>query len=355
MLVLSDSITKDLKLEKMLPKDITKLAFQFKETEKIPFTIFIDKTYKTALDNYMGGSGWMDSIPQYTTILSGVDLPLKKGGLKQLPDGGLKDPFGTVWKMFEGNVPHLIEPAIKEPVLKGFKWPDISDYINSYIKPKWSKELSASNDSFRMGRHVGGLFETAWALRGYENFMMDMIAEETFCFELLDKTTDWLIESIDKLLEAPIDAIILTEDYADQRGMVFGLERYRKFFIPYWKRIFDFIHKADVSVVLHVCGNAEPALADLIDIGLDCLESLQPEATDVYKVKKEYGKDLRLWGGVGVQKLLPFGTADEVRAEVRSLKEKLGIGGGFILNTAKPIAAPVPFENAAAYFEAAME
>ncbi|MCK5672979.1 MAG: hypothetical protein KAH95_06370, partial [Spirochaetales bacterium] len=334
----------------MLPKDITKLAFQFKETNNIPFTIFIDKTYNKQLDDYMGGSEWRNSIPKYTTIVSGVDLPLKKGGLELLPDGSLKDPFGTIWEMFEGNVPHLIEPAIKDPVLTGFKWPDITEYIDSYIKPKWPHEIAASNDSFRMGRHVGGLFETAWAIRGYENFLMDMITEESFCHELLEKTADWLIESIDKLLEAPVSAIILTEDYADQRGMVFGLDRYRKFFVPQWKRIFDHIHKANVSIVLHVCGNAAPALPDLIDIGLDCLESLQPEATDVYKVKKEYGKDLVLWGGVGVQKLMPFGTADEVKAEVRSLKKNLGKGGGFILNTAKPIAYPVPLENAAAYF-----
>ena len=339
----------------MLPKDITKLAFQFKETEKIPFTMFIDKAYNSTLDEYMGGSEWRNSIPRYTTILTGVDMLMKKGGLEELPGGLLKDPFGSVWRMFDNNVPHLIEPAIKGPGMSGYRWPDITSYIDTYIKPKWQNELADSEDSFRMARHVGGLFEATWGLRGYENFLMDLIENEWFCFELIEQTADWLITSIDKLLEAPIDAIILTEDYADQRGMVFGLERYRKFFIPQWKRIFEHIHKAGVHVILHVCGNAEPALADLIDIGLDCLESLQPEAMDVYHVKREYGRDLRLWGGVGVQKLLPFGTPEEVRSEIRRLKVELGKGGGFVLNTSKPLAYPIPVENAAAYFEAAME
>ena len=117
------------------------------------------------------------------------------------------------------------------------------------------------------------------------------------------------------------------DDYADQRGMIFGLERFRRFFVPHWKRLFGRIRKSGVYSVMHVCGCATPAVPDLIDCGLDCLESLQPEAMDVYAFKREYGRDIRLWGGLGAQSTLPFGSAQDVRDETRRLKRELGRGG----------------------------
>lgn len=337
----------------MIPRDVVKLAFQFKETEQTPFTFWVDPAYEPKLDDYHGGPAWRDAVPHYTTILTGFDMLMKKGGLEQLPDGLVRDPFGSVWRLAEAPV--LMKPAIQRPTLEGFRFPDVDEYYDTRIQPGWPSEIAASAESFRMGRHVAGLFERAWFLRGYENLLMDLIDEPRFCHELLDECATWLISSIDRLLDAPIDAIILTEDYADQRGMVFGIDRYRTFFIPRWRRVFEHIHRAGVSVILHVCGNAEPALADLLDIGLDCLESVQPEAINPYRTKEQYGASLRLWGGIGVQQLMPFGTPAEVRDEVLRAREELARGGGFILNTAKPIADPVPVENAVAYLNAAME
>lgn len=337
----------------MTPRDVVKLAFQFKETAQTPFTFWVDSAYESKLDRHFGGAAWRESVPSYTTILTGFDMLMKKGGLEQLPDGLVRDPFGSVWRM--ADAPVLVEPAIQSPSLEGFSFPELDEYYDVQIQPKWPAEIAESALSFRMGRHVAGLFERAWFLRGYENLLMDLIDEPDFCHELLDACAAWLMKSIDRLLDAPIDAIILTEDYADQRGMVFGIDRYRTFFIPRWRRVFEHIHRAGVSVILHVCGNAEPALSDLLDIGLDCLESVQPEAIDPYTTKKRYGSSLRFWGGIGVQRLMPFASPAEVRDEVLRAREKLARGGGYILNTAKPIADPIPVENAVAYLNAAME
>ena len=146
---------------------------------------------------------------------------------------------------------------------------------------------------------------------------------------------------------------MFTDDYADNRGVMFGIERFRKFFLPHWRRIFDRVHKAGVYCVLHVCGNALPAVGNLVDAGLDCLESLQPECMDVYQLKNEYGRDLRLWGGVGIQKLLTFGTPEQVYSETKRLKERLGKGGGYVLAPTKPFNEAVPLENVMAYLRAA--
>jgi hypothetical protein len=138
---------------------------------------------------------------------------------------------------------------------------------------------------------------TRWSLRGFESFLMDLADNTAFCEELIENVADWIARSIERLLEMPLDAVIFTDDYADQRGMIFGLERFRKLFKPHWRRLFDIVHRAGFYSVLHVCENAEPALQDLIECGPDCLESLQPEAMDIYGLKKKYGTHLRFWAG----------------------------------------------------------
>ena len=88
---------------------------------------------------------------------------------------------------------------------------------------------------------------------------------------VVEMVADWMLQSLDNILKCPIDAVYITDDYADQRGVIFGLERFRKIFKPHWKRILGKLKNAGVYSVLHVCGNAEPALPDLIECGLDCL------------------------------------------------------------------------------------
>ena len=104
-------------------------------------------------------------------------------------------------------------------------------------------------------------------------------------------------------------------------------------------------------VLMNCCGNAFDIIPDLLEIGLDVLESLQPEAMDVYEIKRRYGKDLRLWGGLGTQQVLPFGSPRDVCNEIRRLIKELGKGGGYILAPAKPLMEDIPTENAVAVIE----
>jgi uroporphyrinogen decarboxylase len=90
----------------------------------------------------------------------------------------------------------------------------------------------------------------------------------------------------------------------------------------------------------------------MIDIGLDVLESVQPEAMDIYAIKKQFGHQLRLWGGIGTQRLLPFSVPQDILAEISRLRSEIGRGGGYIMSPAKPILPEVPLENVLAVFEA---
>ena len=115
------------------------------------------------------------------------------------------------------------------------------------------------------------------------------------------------------MTDAPVDGIFFGDDHSYQKGMIMGEERWRKLFKPRWKRIIERIHHYGLYTIMHICGNTSIVVPDLIEIGLDCLESCQPESMDIYKLKKEYGKNIRFWGGLGAQQLMPFGKPREIR------------------------------------------
>ena len=346
--------------DKLSPRDVVKRAFQFKETKDTPFRLEFERQdreyYERMLTQTYGNEDWKTLAKPYIAILTGCSHFLN---LETTADGLDVDSFGCKWENASkssgsgGATFHLIEPPLKSPSLQGYQLPNLKQYYCQSVFPQAEDLLLQSRDSFRVGVHLFGLFERAWSLRGYTDFMTDLVDNKKFCEELLEAIADWIMTSIDYLAELPLDAILITDDIADQRGLVFGIDRFRSLFKPHWRRIFDRIHRYGLYTVLHMCGNPSDALPDLIECGLDCVESLQPEAMDVYTLKQEYGHDLRFWGGLGVQNLMPFGTAEEVDREVRLLRERMGSEGGYILATSKDIARPMPIENVVAYLEAA--
>lgn len=346
-------------------RDIVKLAFQFQETEFIPFVFKISLSQTKALTKYYGNDQWKKQIKnnpyrvpikEFSYNLTGVDLALAlEHGVDDLfntkKNSIHKDSFGCTWKI--GEPSHLMDWPLHEDKLGNYKLPNLDNYF-SLVRKKWLAEFLKTKNQFRIPIHIFGLFERAWTLRSFNNFLMDLAANEKFAEELLEQITEWMIHSVDLMAGIPIDGIMFTDDHAYQQGMMMGEEKWRKLFKPRWKRIYDRAHKYGFYTLMHMCGNNTSIVSDLIEIGLDCMESCQPEAEDIYKLKKHYGKDIRFWGGLGVQKLIPFGKPDEVRKETKRLKIEMGKGGGYILSTAKPFFEQAPIENIAAYLEEAI-
>jgi uroporphyrinogen decarboxylase len=187
-----------------------------------------------------------------------------------------------------------------------------------------------------------------------------MLLQPAFYEELLEGILHFQLQVLERLLALPIDGVMFSDDWGDQRGVLMGPELWRRFLKPRAQRLHDAVHAAGPSADLragrwtlqHCCGNVLDIIPEMIDIGLDVLESLQPEAMDVYEIKRRFGQHLRLWGGLGTQRLLPFGTPGEIRHEVARLRRELGRGGGYILAPAKPLMLEVPTENAVAVVEA---
>ena len=128
---------------------------------------------------------------------------------------------------------------------------------------------------------------------------------------------------------------------------------WRRLIKPVLKRMYARIKGHGKFVAIHTCGDVKEILPDLVEIGVDVLNPFQPEVMDVRKIKKEFGKDLCFWGGVSIQHTLPYGTPDQVKAEVEGLIRDIGRGGGYILAPAHAIPGDVPVENILALLEAA--
>jgi len=113
------------------------------------------------------------------------------------------------------------------------------------------------------------------------------------------------------------------------------------------------VRQAGLPVSVHSCGDITEIIPDLIEIGVSMITPLQAEALDFKFLKREYGRDLTFWGGVSTQKTFPYGTPDEVRAEVRERIRVLGKGGGYILAPSHELQGDVPLENMLAFIDEA--
>jgi len=333
------------------PRDVVKLAFQYQQTEIVPYLLPITEKQTDLLSNYYGSRAWQGQVIQYIGWLTGVDNFLSLAGFENNPDGSEKDAFGCSWIM--GTTQHLVGWPLQEDSIGNYRLPDLKAYYEAHLFRRWPTELQDSREQFRAIGHSFGLFERAWSLRGFENFLIDLATNEVFVEQLLEMITEWIMASIDLMAIAPIDAVFLTDDHAFQRGMLMGAQRWRRLFKPRWKRIYERIHHYGLYTVMHMCGDTSEVVPDLIEVGLDVMESCQPECMDIYKLKREYGRDIRFWGGLGAQSILPFGTPQQVAEETRRLKREMGAGGGYLLSPSKAPGPEVPIENIAAFVEAA--
>lgn len=201
------------------------------------------------------------------------------------------------------------------------------------------------------------LFETAWQIRGFEEFVTDMITGDEMAECLLDRLTQMRIEMARKHVEAGVDVLMLGDDVAMQTGMMLSPLLWRIWLKPRMAKIIDAARAINprIHIFYHSDGNPSAIIDELIDIGVTILNPVQPECMDPAEIKKKYGDRLAFWGTMGVQSTLPFGTPEDVRAEVKLRMQTIGKGGGLLLGPAHMIEPEVPWENLVAFFDAVEE
>ena len=332
-------------MSRIIPRERVKAALNFEETDIVPYDLTIEPEVMERLEKHYGGDEWENSIEKhFVHVIFPSEMDFIDGEC-------FRDEYGCMWNARALPL-RLVESPLKEPSLKDYNFDDVlKKILDMFNEDHASLIVEENQDKFILGYVGSSLFEISWKLRGFENALVDCALHPKFYEELLDHISELQLAMIDKICEFPVDAVFLGDDWGDQRGIIMGPERWRRLLKPRLRKIFDRAHQHGKMVMMHCCGNAFEIIPDVIEIGLDLLESLQPEAMDVYEIKRKYGKNIRLWGGLGTQQLLPFGSPDDVRGEIRRLTSEMGAGGGYILASAKPLMQEVPTENAIAVIE----
>ena len=334
----------------MTPREIILAQIHHRPTQTVPYTIYFDPTVEARLDEYYGDEPWRDKLLPYIASCGFVGSAKRQA--KPISDTLSRDLFGTVWRTDKRPI-HLQEPALKAPSLDGYTFPSAESLIPPGLKEAADKALYEYPDSFQAVGLGWGIWETYWTMRGFEDALMDSIDEPDFFADVLETLTEILLAHVTKIADIPGDAVVFGDDWSDQRGVMIGAARWRTFLKPLYQRVYQAAHAQGKLVISHCCGSVAEIMPDLIEIGLDVLESVQPEAEGMnpYELKKRWGKKIAFWGCLGSQSTMPFGTPQTIRDEVRRLCREMGQGGGYILAPAKCLQPETPTANAVALIE----
>lgn len=288
-----------------------------------------------------------------------LSLPIRFTGLKRgkplyaSPDefgDTVKDEFGVIWSTSRADRGVPLGPCLMEPGLSGYVFPDPLRAGRFSGLDEW---CARQEQHFRI-IWVGDLWERATFMRGMENILLDVALNRAFVQALLERIAEYILETVRALAgRYPFEAIAISDDYGTQKGMLISPDDWRKLVKPCLSKIYALARKHGLAVFHHSCGHIVPIIGDLIDLGLDILHPIQPEAMDIHFLKRQFGNQLTFCGGIPTQTLLVRGTPDEVRQEIKKLKRQMGEAGGYILEPGITLQADVPIKNMTAMIDEA--
>lgn len=262
-------------------------------------------------------------------------------------NGVLEIP-GSIYHFTRYVSPLRNATSLKE--IEDFPYPNVDGYADGHMKE--AVERAHRNNLVSFGSIVH-MYEEAWQIRGYTEFLMDMIDNPEICEFILDKFTVRNVIKAVAAAKAGVDYLYTGDDVANQRDMMFSIEMWRKFIKSRWAKVYQAARaiKPDIQIWYHSDGNIEQIIPELIEIGVTILNPVQPECMDLISLKKKYGRHLVFDGSIGTQTTMPFGTEAEVRQVIRDRKETLGYDGALILSPTHVLEPEVPIGNIMAFVE----
>ena len=330
-------------------KDRVKAQIAHTETWPLPYRLAFEGDVAERLDAYYGSTAWRDALDNAIRHVPG--LPALGWGTGSGPL--VTDAHGSTWRI-DRRPCHLVDPAIKRPSLDGFSFPTMDVLFDDGWDARALEAIAKLRHHFVVANLGFGLFERTWALRGFNEALLDSAAEPQFYDELVEAIAVHQMQVLERLVELPIDGIMFSDDWGYQHGVLLGPERWRQYIKPRLRRMYALVHQAGKYTISHCCGSIVDILPDIIEVGLDVIESVQPEARGMnpYELKRQYGQDITFWGGLGSQSTIPLGTPEDISSEVARLCREMGQDGGYILGPAKGLQPETPTENASAVVEA---
>ena len=332
----------------MTPKEVVHSALRHEETECVPYHIDVTPPVRGELESHYGTDDLAGAMGEHVAIVgAGTDKPLyaSPGDMGEF----VRDEFGVLWKTSAADRGYAHERPLNAATLDGYTFPDP-------LRPGRFDDVASAVEQNRQ-RFVlgvaGDLFERAHFMRGLDNMLMDLLLHPAFAHELLERICEYDLATLTRMVDFAVDGIFISDDYGLQHSLMMRPDTWREFIKPQLARLISASRALGLPTVLHSCGCIVDIIPDLIEIGLDVLHPIQPEAMDVWHLKREFGRDLCFFGGIGTQQLLRAGTPDEVRCAVHKAKSVLGERGGYILGPGITIQGDCPLENVLALIQAA--
>ena len=255
-------------------------------------------------------------------------------------------------KFAEKWMPPRIWDAVTAPTLaeRIHKWtPPDPNQPGNY---DWNSRDIAQygGEYFLMASGYFGLYERCYGMLSIPTMFETVVTEPKLAEELLEKITNYKIGVAKNFVKLKLDTGHVGDDLGTQTGPFVPPRIFTDLLLPQYKRLFKVYKEAGWLMSMHSCGCITKFLPELIEAGLDVLEPVQP-CMDLSFIKKEYGKDLTFWGGIDTQRLLPFGTPEQVRKEVAQVIQLMGKGGGHIIAPSQEVMKDVPLSNIVAMLE----
>ena len=273
--------------------------------------------------------------------------------------------FGTKLKMAETG---LYYDIVEFPLsgksfeeIKEFKWPDPKDSMDLTGVREKARKLKEDNKYFLVADAIDvGIFENCWFVRGFEDFLMDLIINTDIANYLLENVLKYELGRYELFLKEVceyVDMVFVGDDLAGLENTFMRIETYRNVVKPYHKEFFSKLKQMtnNAKLMFHCCGTVSSLIPDLVEIGVDVLNPVQTAAKgmQVELLRDKYGKDICFWGGIDTIKILPHGSTEEVRQEVRRVIDVLG-PVGYVLTAVHDIQPDVPPENVLAMYDEAV-
>jgi uroporphyrinogen decarboxylase len=338
-------LDKDFFLNMSYKSDFIKVI-KHQEVKPVPFNIKFTVEAKQKFREYLG----RDFDPVVETG-SYVIASHTNDGWEEVKPGYFRDYFGVTWnKTKDKTIGVVDDPPLKDGKFGDFRFPDpdkipVYDFIN--------RNNRKYPDRFHMISIGFSLFERAWSLTGMENFMVFLLTDPGFINELLERITEYDIKVIENAAAIGVDCVHLTDDWGSQNGLMISHETWKEFIKPSFDKICKVAKNNGLLVSLHSCGKVDDLFPDMIEAGVDVFDPFQPEVMDIFSLREQYRNKLAFWGGLSVQKTLPYGTPEDVRAEGNKILQELAPGGGYIFAPSHTLTGDIPIKNILTLLEVA--
>jgi uroporphyrinogen decarboxylase len=325
----------------MTGKERVYKTIRHQEADKIPLYIWYHPDVLKSLESDYNCKGKELEVALGNDILqSWVSMNYFQS--KILDEGQVYiDEYGIEWQRIGGYNMITKNPLanVESSALGDYKFPD--PFRNSRYDEIKMLLSNFGKEKF-IGADVSGtIFEPCSEIRGLEQLLLDLSTEPENVIPFLDNAMNFCLQVSKNSLELNVDWIWLGDDLGTQNNMIISPNMWREYFKPRMRHIITELRKIkpDLIIAYHSCGTIYQIIPELIEIGINVLNPIQPRAAgmDAFEIKKKYGDKLTLHCGLDTQDSLPFAPIDKLHEEVKSLIKGLGPNGGFIFTAAHTI------------------